>query len=290
MLLLQEIAPFYPRLMFRRRDGMMGHIAYMDEGPRLVTFGPADVEVRIAMWSGPRNISTALMRAWGSRDDTAVFDEPFYAHYLKETGIPHPGREEILAHQTSDWREVVRQLTGPIPQGKAIFYQKQMAHHLLPSIGRGWMRQVVHGFLIRDPREMLVSLAKVTPNPRVEDTGLPQQWDIFTMVQRESGVTPLVLDARDVLRHPQAHLRALCVALGVPFQGAMLAWKPGPRPTDGIWAKYWYAEVEASSGFQPYRPKTEELPAHLETVYVDCLEFYKQLYSYRLQPDLSETL
>lgn len=235
------------------------------------------------MWSGPRNISTALMRSWGNRPDTVVCDEPFYAHYLRETTADHPGRDEVLASQDNDWRRVVDWLTGPIPKGKSIFYQKHMAHHLLPGMGRTWLRRVSNAFLIRDPREMLTSLIKVTPNITVMDTGLPQQWEIFDGVRRDTGVTPPVVDARDVLDDPEGLLRALCGELGVEFMETMLAWEPGPRDYDGVWAKYWYASVERSSGFEPYRQKQEALPDRLRGLHEECQRFYDRLYECRLE-------
>ncbi len=159
--------------------------------------------IRIAMWSGPRNISTALMRSWGNRPDTFVCDEPLYAHYLQQTRLDHPGADEVIVHHESDWRKVINGLLGPVPGGDAIFYQKQMAHHLLPQIDRGWLDRVTNAFLIREPREMLTSLAKILPSPRLEDTGLPQQVEIFERVREQTGRVPPVIDARDVLKDPR---------------------------------------------------------------------------------------
>ena len=236
----------------------------------------------IAMWSGPRNISTALLRSWGARADTFVCDEPLYAHYLRMTGVDHPGREDIIAAYETDWRKVVDGLTGAVPDAKAIFYQKHMAHHLLPDIGRDWLPRLTNAFLIRDPREMLISLHKVTPNPGVADTGLPQQWEIYKLVGGESGAAPAVVDARDVLENPRGVLQSLCAALDVEFDVAMLSWEAGRRPTDGIWARHWYAAVEASTGFEPYRPRDEALPEELQPVLEECREYYQRLYAERL--------
>src|SRR5262245_8418502 len=158
--------------------------------------------VRIAMWSGPRNISTALMRSFGNRPDTYVSDEPFYAHYLADTGKDHPGREEVIAHHESDWREVARALTGPIPEGKAVWYQKHMSHHLLSHMERDWMLGLPHAFLIRSPREMLASLAQVLDEPVLTDTGLPQQVALYDWVEARTGNHPPVIDAREVLEDP----------------------------------------------------------------------------------------
>jgi hypothetical protein len=235
------------------------------------------------MWSGPRNISTALMRSWGNRPDTVVCDEPLYAHYLKETGINHPGRAEVLAAYETDWRRVVDGITGPVPNGKRIYYQKHMAHHLIPSVGRDWIfgGAVRNAFLIRDPREMITSLTKVTPDISVEDTGLPQQEELFRELCERGGPPPVV-DARDVLRDPRKVLSALCEALGVPFDEAMLSWPPGPRDTDGVWSKYWYGTVERSNGFRPYEEKKERVPPSLENVYDECRQHYDTLFEKRL--------
>ena len=238
--------------------------------------------LRLAMWSGPRNISTALMRSFGSRADSYVCDEPLYAHYLRATGLEHPGGEEIVAHHEADWRRVVDWLTGEIPQGKTIFYQKHMAHHLLPEIGRGWLDLLTHAFLIREPPEMLTSLARILHHPRVEDTGLPQQLELFRAVRERTGAPPPVIDSRDVLEDPGATLRLLCEAVGIPFREAMLSWPPGPRDTDGIWAKHWYDAVERSTGFQPYRPKEEPVPEALTPLLEECMPYYRELHERRL--------
>src|SRR6516165_2214319 len=134
---------------------------------------PSQSLLRMAMWSGPRNISTAMMRAWGNRPDTFVCDEPLYAYYLRTTGVAHPGADEVIRSQEGDWRKVVAWLTEHEPPGKAIFYQKHMTHHLLPEIDRSWLDRVTNVFLIREPREVVISFAKVVPNPCLEDTGLP---------------------------------------------------------------------------------------------------------------------
>jgi len=242
-----------------------------------------DGALRIAIWSGPRNISTAMMRSWGARADTAVCDEPFYAHYLLKTGAPHPGRDEVLADQASDWRKVAAWITGPVPGGKAIFYQKQMAHHLLPDMGRDWLDKLTHGFLLRDPMDMLRSLDQKLETIALADTGLPQQWEVFQYVRQRTGETPPVISAEELLADPEAMLRALCEALGAPFDPAMLSWPPGRRETDGVWAKYWYHSVEASTGFRPFKMKTDPLPAVLQPIYEACLEPYEALRRERIR-------
>jgi len=235
------------------------------------------------MWSGPRNISTAMMRSWGNRSDTFVCDEPLYAHYLQKTGLDHPGRDEVIADQETDWRKVVQWLCGPVPEGKDIFYQKHMAHHLLPDIDRHWLADLTHGFLIRDPVEMLTSLIKRLPNPTLEDTGLPQQVEILRFVQANTGQTPPIVDAREILEDTKGMLTKLCASVGVAFTDAMLSWPPGLRSTDGIWARHWYDAVEKSTGFQAYKPKNEAVPAEMTDLLAACTEHYQELYEQRLR-------
>jgi hypothetical protein len=244
------------------------------------------------MWSGPRNISTALMRSWGNRSDTAVVDEPLYAHYLAATGKAHPGRDEVIAAGPTDWRIAVRQLTEELPPelpqraraagGRCIYYQKHMTHHLLPGMGRQWLGRLTHAFLIREPRAVLASYVKVIETPTLEDTGFPQQAEIFEWVRRATGRVPPVIDAADVLRDPGRVLARLCAALEVPFDEAMLAWPPGRRATDGVWAKYWYGEVERSTGFRPYQERQVELPPALEALAAQCQASYELLADHRL--------
>ncbi len=240
--------------------------------------------MRIAMWSGPRNISTAMLRSFGSRPDTAVTDEPLYAHYLKATDIRHPGREQVLASQPTDWREVAAQLTGPVPGNRAIWYQKHMAHHLLSTIGRDWLDNLAHAFLIREPDEMLASLVKTYPAAGLADTGLPQQCEIFDRVADRLGRAPPVVLASDVLKDPRALLTKLCAALGIDFLPKMLAWEPGRRATDGVWARHWYAAVEASTSFEPWQPKSVALSPALRRLLDECRPWYEKLYALRLRP------
>ncbi len=238
--------------------------------------------IRIAMWSGPRNISTAMMRAWGNRQDTFVVDEPFYACYLKATGKQHPGAEEVIATGETDWRKVVAQLTGPMPRGRRIFFQKQMTHHLLPEVDRQWLDAVTNCFLIRDPREVIASYIKKRENPALEDLGYLQQTEIFDFVRTRVKSLPPVLDAKDVLKNPERMLRLLCKAVGVEFSESMLSWPPGLRETDGIWARHWYGEVAKTTSFRPYRPRHDEVPERLNKIYERCRECYEQLHQYRL--------
>jgi len=238
--------------------------------------------VRIALWSGPRNISTAMMRSWGNRPDTFVCDEPFYAHYLHATGRQHPGAGEVIASGETDWRKVIEHLIGDVPEGKRVFYQKQMTHHLLPNIDRAWLDDVTNCFLIRDPREVIVSYIRKNNDPTLEDIGFVQQAEIFDRLRTHTGAVPPVIDARDVLENPRRILGLLCDAVGVEFTHSMLSWAPGLRGTDGIWAKHWYGEVARSTSFQPYSPKNEPVPERLHAVYEKAREVYELLHQHRL--------
>jgi Sulfotransferase domain len=229
------------------------------------------------MWSGPRTVSTALMRAWENRPDTVVTDEPLYAFYLDRTGIDHPGRAEVIASQSTDWRVVLARQTGaPLPPGVTIGYAKHMTHHLLPEVDRAALAPLRHAHLIRDPRELLASYARVRTEPSLDDLGLRQQAEIF-----ETFGGPVV-DSRDLLTDPEGILRSLCEALGVPFDTRMLSWPAGPRDSDGVWAPHWYASVHASTGFAPYRPPAEALPARLEPLAQRCLPYFARLHQYRI--------
>ena len=239
--------------------------------------------LRIAMWSGPRNISTAMMRSWENRKDTVVVDEPFYAHYLAVTGKSHPGAGEVVAVGETDWRKVVTRLTTDQPPGKEIFYQKQMAHHLLPEMKRGWLTRLTNCFLIRDPAEVIVSYLKKNEDPTEYDLGFPQQAAIFAFVRRQTGLVPPVLDARDFLQNPERILRILCGRLGIAFDRAMLSWPPGTRESDGVWARHWYGEVARSTGFAPYRERKVKVPAPLREIEARCRRCYEELYPHRLR-------
>lgn len=224
-----------------------------------------------------------MMRAWGNRPDTFVCDEPLYSYYLRATGLPHPGAEEVIARHESDWKKVVEWLTQAAPEQKPIFYQKQMTHHLLPEIDRSWLGKVTNCFLIRDPQEVITSYIAKNNDPTLEDVGFVQQAEIFDWVRARTGSVPPVLDARDIQEHPRRCLGLLCEALGVEFSEAMLSWPPGLRPTDGVWARHWYKEVETSTSFRPFKPKREPVPERLRPIYEQCLEFYERLYDHRLQ-------
>ena len=216
-------------------------------GPAGPTAGSEPVVARIAMWSGPRTVSTALMRSFENRPDTVVVDEPLYGYYLARTGVDHPGRDKVIASMPGDWREVLAQLTtAPLPAGSSVYYQKHMTHHVLPEVDRSMLRGLKHAFLIRDPRQLLASYARVRSQPVLADLGLEQQAGIF----RTFGGP--VIDSADILRDPRTALEALCDALGIAFDPAMLSWPTGPRQATGL-GPYWYDSVWRSTGFGPYR-------------------------------------
>ncbi len=242
---------------------------------------------RIAMWSGPRNISTAMMRAFGNRRDCAVADEPFYAAYLAATGLDHPLRDEVIASQPTDWRAVAAALTGPVPEGKAIWYQKHMTHHMIPSFGRDWIDRCDNAFLIRAPETVLASYAQKRERDfSLEEIGLPAQVALFERAAERLGGPPPVVDGQDMLADPRGMLASLCVALRISFDEAMLSWPPGRRASDGVWAPAWYDAVERSTGFAPPRREIEfdELPDSLKPIAEAARPFYERLARHRLKP------
>ncbi len=243
---------------------------------------------RIAMWSGPRNISTALMRSWGSRSDCFVSDEPLYAHYLSEIDEDkrreHPASGEVMRSQPTDWHEVAAYLTGPVPHGKPVWYQKHMAHHLTSKIEHEWIFKLTNAFLLRDPARMVVSFNKVIPNPRPEDLGLPQQLELFERIFTTTGEIPAVIDSDAVLANPEKMLNTLCEYLRVPFDRGMLSWPPGARDTDGVWAPHWYERVNQSTGFGPPASDPIDPPKHLHAVIHECTAIEAELLKYALRP------
>jgi len=243
--------------------------------------------VRIAMWSGPRNISTAMLRAFENRPDTAVSDEPFYGAYLLATGLEHPMRDAVIAAQPGDWRDVVTGLTGPVPGGRAIWYQKHMTHHILDGFGRDWIDDVTNAFLIRAPEAVLASYVEKRAEVPLDDIGLTRQVEFFERIADRLGEAPPVIESNDVLADPRGTLNALCAACGIPFREEMLAWPPGPRASDGVWAPAWYDKVEQSTGFAaPRREATiEDLRDDLRPIAEAARPLYEQLSRHRLTPE-----
>lgn len=236
------------------------------------------------MWSGPRNISTAMMRAFENRGDTAVVDEPFYAASLKATGADHPMREAVIASQPTDPAAVAASLVGPVPGDKPVFYQKHMTHHMLPGFPLGWTDKVVNVFLIRAPEAVLASYAQKWDVVSLEAIGLPMQHALFEREADRLGHTPPVVDSRDVLADPRRSLGALCAACGLPFSERMLAWPAGRRDSDGVWAPAWYDAVERSTGFGPPRPEPsgETLRDDLRRIADRARPIYETLKSFAL--------
>ena len=235
------------------------------------------------MWSGPRNISTAMMRAWENRDDCHVVDEPFYACYLHATGIRHPMYEAVLASQPREWHAVIVALTAPLPEGVAIQYQKHMTHHMVAGLDEDWLRTARHAFLIRDPIEMVASYARKREAVGIDDLGLPQQVQIYHRIADVTGTPPPVLESRDVLHDPATMLRRLCTALHVAFCDRMLSWPPGLRASDGVWAPHWYDAVAKSTGFGRFDAGPVVLPRELRDVAEACRPYYEFFCERKLQ-------
>ena len=236
------------------------------------------------MWSGPRNLSTALMRAFENRPDTAVIDEPFYGVYLHRSGAEHPLRAETLAYLPTDPAAVITTLRGPVPGGYEIFYQKHMTHHMLPEIDLGWMAECQNVFLIREPEAVLASYAARRDSVTLADIGFIRQAELFDWVTGQLGATPVVIDAHDIQTQPKAAICSLCTALSIPFHHAMLNWPPGPRATDGPWAPAWYQAVQRSTAFIPPRPtpRLDELAPDLRSIAVAARPAYERLARWKL--------
>ncbi len=246
--------------------------------------------LRLAMWSGPRNISTALMRAFENRADCAVVDEPFYGYYLQTTGLDHPAGEAVKASMSCDWREVARQLCEELPATAdrdrcTLFYQKHMTQHILPAMDMAWTDGLVNCFLIRQPRRIIASYARVRPEFALDELGFVQQWELFQRVADRLGAAPPVIDSAATLADPEGVLRALCERVGIPFSAAMLSWPAGSRDSDGVWAPHWYAAVEASTGFQAVneQPLAEvALPPQCEAMCEQAEAIYARLSAHAL--------
>ena len=239
---------------------------------------------RIAMWSGPRNLSTAMMRSFGNRADTFVSDEPYYGAFLKASGADHPMRETVIAAMDCDWGRVARTLSGPAPDGSPIWYQKHMWHHMVGPVGYADFAGFTHAFLIRDPARMIASYLRKREAAAFEDFGLDRQAEFFEREADRLGRAPPVVDANDILRDPEGTLAALCGRLGIARDPAMLAWPAGPRVTDGPWAPHWYAAVEASTGFGPPDEDPVELDGAALRLVEKCRPYYDRLAAHRIAP------
>jgi hypothetical protein len=238
--------------------------------------------MRIAMWSGPRNLSTAMMYAFAARGDTAVVDEPFYAAYLSQTGLNHPMRDEVIASQPTDPEAVAAQLTGSIPGAKPHFYQKHMCQHMLPGVPRGWMADVANVFLIRHPARVIASFGAKYEAMGLADIGFSQQAELFDHVVA-LGQTPVVIDSADIRRDPPAMLRALCDSIGLGWNPAMLSWPAGGHPDDGVWAPVWYGAVHRSTGFAGPEGDLPKLEGDAAALLDEALPHYERLAALRLK-------
>lgn len=237
--------------------------------------------MRIAMWSGPRNLSTAMMYAFGNRPDCAVVDEPFYAAYLTMTGLEHPMRDEIMASQSQDPGAVIQSLVGPMPDGKSVFYQKHMAQHMIPGIARNWIKDCVNVFLIRHPARVIASYAAKREDPVLDDIGFRQQAELYDEALAWGG-KPVVIDSHDIRENPRGMLKKLCDSIGLGFDSAMLNWQAGGHKDDGVWASHWYAAVWNSTGFADAEGPLPEVPDALQDVLAEAMPYYEKLKAVKL--------
>ena len=237
----------------------------------------------IAMWSGPRNLSTAMMRSFGARADCAVWDEPFFAPFLHVSGVDHPGRTETLETHETNPVLVGQRCAAPPPSGEDYFFQKHMPHHMLPGFPLGWAANAKHFFLIREPARVITSYAKGRKAFTLDDLGFAPQRRLFDDLTNTMDKAPPVMDSADILKTPEAALRALCAALDMPFDLAMLSWRAGPKPEDGAWAPYWYASVETSTGFGAPPSHEPDMPPKYRDMLAACEADYAELRTRRIQ-------
>ena len=238
--------------------------------------------VRIAMWSGPRNISTAMMRSFENRKDTIVVDEPFYAYYLNETGFNHPLREKVLASQSIDWNEIISLLNREIPKEKTIFYQKHMVHHILSFDNISWVKNFKNCLLIRHPKQVIISYSKKNKINSLNDLGFVQQVKLFEHIKTLTGSYPAVIDSKDILLNPKLYLSKLCDYFDISFLEEMLSWPTGHRKSDGIWGIHWYKNVINSNGFLPYKESKESIHQDDMRFYQGSIEYYNYLSSFKI--------
>jgi hypothetical protein len=230
--------------------------------------------------SGPRNISTAVMYSFAQRSDTEVMDEPYYAVYFLKSGIVHPGRNEVLAHQPHDEKAVAENLFRE--HARPVFFIKNMAHHL-EVLEHFPLEQCENIFLIRNPKQIIASYAQVIETPVMRDIGIEYQYRLFEKLQ-SAGKPPLVLDTNFLLENPRVVLENLCTSIGLGFEDAMLSWPTGPKPYDGVWAPYWYANVHKSAGFEKQATSERPLPEHLESLYQEAKKYYEKLLPFAIRP------
>ena len=236
----------------------------------------------IAMWSGPRNISTALMRSFENRSDCFVSDEPFYSYFLHKTGLKHPLRDKIIKSGLVDYNKIIKYIIGPTPSSKKIWYQKHMAHHILQGVDIDWIKNMRNCLLIRHPGDVILSYSKKNEINSIQQLGYLQQINIYEILSQDIETTPIIVDAQDLLQEPKKMLIKICENLRIKFDKKMLSWPSGSRKTDGIWGKYWYKQVEASVGFKPYVKTNRIVPSKYQVIYHKCMEYYDFLYQNRI--------
>lgn len=243
---------------------------------------PGGADMRIAMWSGPRNLSTAMMYSFAARGDCAVVDEPFYAAYLAQTGLDHPMRDAIMAAQPQDPARVVEGLLGPVPAQKRHFYQKHMAQHMIPGVPREWVNELTNVFLIRHPARVAASFSAKYDNPTLADIGFVQQAELYDQLV-SAGQSPIVIDSADIRRDPEAMLQRLCAAIGLDWTPAMMSWPRGGHADDGIWAAHWYAAVHDSTGFAPAEGPPPEFDGPRAALAEAAMPAYERLQDVKLR-------
>ena len=237
--------------------------------------------LNIAMWSGPRNISTAMMRSFGSREDSFVSDEPMYGHFLLKSGVSHPMREEVLESMSTNFNDLTDYLTGDIPNNKAVWYQKQMTHHILESDDLGWLKGLRNTFLIRHPKDVILSYMEKF-NLEEELIGFKQQDRIYRYVCKFVDSNPVIIDSKDILDIPKKMLTKLCDSLNIPFCDRMLSWTMGHHSTDGVWGKHWYNSVIKTDSFGEYKEKNESIPDQYMDIYNRSLDLYEKLHQKKI--------
>jgi hypothetical protein len=236
--------------------------------------------MKIACWSGPRNISTALMRSWSSREDTFVSDEPFYSYYLKEQQLKHPMHKEIIDFYPHRYNDIVRNLTSGIPKGKKYWYQKHMAHHMVGIEDFSWLKDFKNYFLIRHPKDVINSFIKKNTLNSVQELGYPQQLQIIEFLQKNN-LEFRIINSDDLLDSPKKKLYDWCNHLNIKFDSRMLSWKKGPHTNDGIWGKHWYDSVYKTTSFSKNEKslKRSELYGY-DDIYKEALIYYKKIYNF----------
>lgn len=234
----------------------------------------------VCLWSGPRNVSTALMYSFAQRPETRVVDEPLYGHFLRVTGTVHPGGDDVMAKVDCDGDRVMRKLLEESADNPEVLFMKQMAHHLV-DVDEAFLTRTQNIFLVRDPEQMLPSLTIQLPEAGLADTGLKMQWELYEVLVA-AGQAPAIIDSRELLLDPASVLSALCEHLDIPFYTEMLQWEAGPREEDGCWAPHWYHAVHQSTGFSTYKHKTG-FPDHLRPLLEQCAPWYEKLFAHAIR-------